>query len=67
MIVLILYSVDGLDPRQNIGFEKKGNIGDIGILGVKYRRYCDPHFSVKTPKNIKNLVNDMYIQTLFRR
>ena len=29
--------MDGVDPRQNIGFENKGNIGDIGILGGKYR------------------------------
>ena len=28
-------SVDGVDPRQNIGFENKGNKGDTGILGVK--------------------------------
>ena len=27
------YTVDGVDPGQNIGFENKGNIGDIGILG----------------------------------
>ena len=37
----MVFAVDRLDPRQNIGFETEGNIGDIGILGVKYRRYLE--------------------------
>ena len=40
-IVSRTWSVDGVDPTQDTGFENKGNIGDIGILGVKYRRYLE--------------------------
>ena len=33
--LFIPWPVDGVDPRQNVGFKNKGNIGDIDILGVK--------------------------------
>ena len=39
--LFIPWPVDGVDPRQNVGFKNKGNIGDIGILGVKYSRYLE--------------------------